>query len=98
MRREENGPPFVSDRANDGLENIASDQWIEAGTGLVQKEEVGAVRLRCKQTGFGGLTFRKCAEALGWIEPELSQHLLRIRRVPFRIKGFGVPQQFIDAH
>ena len=51
VRREEHRAAFIGDGADDGAEDVAADDGIEAGRGFIEHQQFGPVRQRDEQAG-----------------------------------------------
>jgi len=98
MRREQHGPAFVGDRADDRAQNVAPHERIETGRGLVEHEQLRAVRKREQQSEASALALRQALDDLACVELERLPQELGIAFIPARIESPREPEQLIDAH
>ena len=59
VRGKENRAALVGHGADDRFQNVASHNWIEAGTWFIEEQQFGAKRQRDQQAGLGILTAGK---------------------------------------
>ena len=98
MRREEDRPPFVGDRADDRPQDVAADDRIQSRRGLVKDEQIGAVRESHQQSRPRPLAARQRFHAGIGVEVECLPQLFGEFLVPVGEEGLRVAHQLADPH
>ncbi len=101
MRRDEHGPPariaFLVG-ADDGLDELAAHDRIEAGGRLVEHEQLGLGADRGDQRELRSLALRQVRRVLARIEPEPLEQGALGRAVPARAEGREVVERLAHGH
>src|SRR5438876_5404062 len=98
LLQEENGAPFIHNRADDRFQDVAAHHRVETGTRFVEQQQFRPVRQREQQARLRAFAALKAFDSGRRVEAELSAQLPGVGRVPLWIKGLRIAEQFIHAH
>ena len=87
VRREQDRPPFLGDRADDRRQNLSAHDRVEAGRRLVEDQQFRPECQRGQQARACPLSLRKGLDPGFGIQIELPAELFGVGVVPGRIKG-----------
>src|SRR5688572_16085630 len=82
VRREDHGASVVSHGADDGIEDVAAHNDVEAGRRLVQNQQLGTMGDGGHQASLGTHALRELLDLLGRVQRERVDQLTRVRHVP----------------
>jgi hypothetical protein len=88
----------VGDGADHGGEDVAADDRIQPGGGLVEDEQLGAVGQRHDETGPGALAPREVADHGAGVQAELLAKPLCVGHIPRPVESLCIAQQLPHAH
>ena len=97
VRRKEHRAAFVGDGADDGAEDVAADDGIEAGRRLVEHQQLGPIRECYEEPGPRLLALGEGLDPGRGVEREHLPQLLRVRIVPAGVERARVADQLVDA-
>ena len=82
VRREHDADVVTGHRRHQQPEELAACQWVEAGHGLVEQEQLGALGERDREGQLGALAAREFPRTLARTESEIGEACVRGHRVP----------------
>jgi len=88
VRRQDHGEVAVGDGLHEGLHELPAGERVEAGQGLVQQQQLGALAQRQRQRDLGPLASRERADLLAQVDAEPSEPLDRAAVVPPGVELF----------
>ena len=97
VRREHDAHVVARDRRHQQPEELAARQRVEAGHGLVEQEQLGALGERDREGQLGALAAREPARPLARTESELGEACVRGRRVPPGVAVRAEAQVVLDG-
>ena len=98
VRGEEHGAALVRDGADDGVEDVAADDGVEAGGRLVQHQQLGPIGEGDEQAGSGPLALGEGLDLGRAIEGEHLPQLVGVGFVPAGVERARVADELVDGH
>jgi hypothetical protein len=96
VRREEHGQAAVRDRLHQRLKELAPRERVESRDGLVEDEQLGALRERERERNLGLLPARQRPDLLLERDPQAREPAPREGVVPTRVELAPGPQHLVD--